>query len=372
MYKKNMKYDYLVVGSGLYGSIFAHEANKLGKKVLIIEKRSHIGGNCYTEPFENYHIHKYGAHIFHTSQKYIWDYVNQFTPFIQHYHRIKSFYDNKFYSMPINLFTFHQIWPDIKNEQDARKKLESEKLNIENPKNLEEHILSMVGPTLYKMFIENYTTKHWGMEPKNLPASIIKRLPIRFDMNDHYYHDHDIYEGIPEYGYTYLFEKLLGDIDLELNVDYFENRSYFDSLAEKIVYSGPIDRFFDYSYGNLQYRSLTFEDKIVDYDYQGTSVINYPELKYDFTRIIQHRHFQKVKSQKDLISLEFSKNYDGTNEPYYPINTVSDQEIYKLYKNEVDKLDNLIIGGRLGNYKYYDMDMSVANALSAVKKEFSG
>ena len=230
----------------------------------------------------------------------------------------------------------------------------------------------MVGPTLYEMFIKNYTTKHWGIEPKELPTSIIKRLPIRFDMNDHYYHDHDIYEGIPEFGYTKMFSNMIGDIDIELDADYFQNKSYFDNLAHKIVYSGPVDQFFEYCHGKLNYRSIEFKNKIVDYDFQGTSVINYPELKYDFTRIIQHRHFQKVKCDIDYISYEFSKNFDGNNEPYYPVNTQSDQEIYKAYKKEVDNLSNVIVGGRLGNYKYYDMDMSVANALSTVKKEFSG
>lgn len=367
-----MKYDYLVVGAGLFGSIFAYEANKIGKKVLVIDKRNHVGGNCYTENFEDYHIHKYGAHIFHTSQKYIWDYINQFTTFRFYSHRVKSFTDKKFYSMPINLITLNQLWPEVITPQDARKKIESEIIKIECPKNLEEQVLSQVGLTIYEKFIKGYTTKHWGKDPKDLPSQIIKRLPIRYNMNERYYHDSDIYEGLPNDGYTVIFKKMLENIDLELNVDFFENRSYFENLAEKIVYSGPIDKLFDYQYGKLEYRSLNFENKILDYDYQGHSVVNYPELSTKYTRIIQHKYFNLSKSNVEYITHEYSQDYNGTNEPYYPINDDLNNNKYKLYKIEAEKIQNLIIGGRLGNYRYYDMDMSIGNALSVVKKELAG
>jgi UDP-galactopyranose mutase len=368
-----MKYDYLVVGAGLFGSIFAFEANKLNKKVLVIDKRDHLGGNCYTEKYEDYHIHKYGPHVFHTSQKYIWDYINQFTEFNNFSARVKSFVNNKIYSMPINLQTMSQVWPDVITPKQAKLRLEKEIIPNDNPKNLEEHCLSMIGPTLYNLFIKEYTAKQWGKDPKELPASIIKRLPVRFDMNDRYYHDSHIYEGIPTEGYTKIFERMLENIDVELSADYFSDREYFDKLANKVIYSGPIDKFFDYSFGDLEYRSLLFTRTFhSDYDYQGTAVVNYPELKYEYTRIIQHRYFNFGKSKRDIITHEYPQEYTKGKEPYYPINNLKNNEIYQKYKIESYKLKNVIIGGRLGNYKYYDMDMSIGNALSTIKKEFAG
>ena len=368
-------YDYLIVGSGLFGSIFAHEAKKHGKKVLVLEKRNHIGGNCYTEQYEDYHIHKYGAHIFHTSQKYIWDYLNQFVEFVRYNHKVRANIDGKLYSLPINLFTINQIWPEVSCPEQAINKIQSEIIPCENPKNLEEHILSMIGPTLYEKFIYGYTTKQWGKDPKNLPASIIKRLPIRYNHNDKWYQDSDLYEGLPKNGYTEIFIKLLLDIEVLTNIDYFADREYWNSKAKKVVFSGQIEQYFNYMFGDLEYRTLEFKNIETYGDFQGTSVINYPCLSDDFTRILQHKRFTNSKSDKDYITYEYSKSYNKSDKnhiPYYPINTQENNEIYKKYKEFAEKeFPNLIIGGRLGNYKYYDMDMAVGNALATVKKEFS-
>ena len=365
-------YDYLIVGAGLFGSIFAHEANKLGKKILVIDKRDHIGGNCYTKKIDDYHEHVYGPHIFHTSQKYIWDYVNKFSSFNNFSLRVKSKVKNKLYSLPLNLITFNQIWPEIVTPEDAKNKISSEIIPCSNPKNLEEYMLSIIGPTVYELLIKNYTIKQWGKNPSDLPVSIVKRLPIRFDMNDRYFHESHIYEGIPDAGYTQIFENMLQRIPLQLNVDYFENREYFDKIAKKIVYSGPIDKYFDYMHGRLDYRSLKFETKkFYKTDFQGNAIINYPELNVDYTRIVQHRHFTFSKSKIDTITYEYPENFGNFKEPYYPINDLRNNEIYSKYYYERKKINNLIIGGRLGNYKYYDMDMSIANSLKTVQNEFN-
>ena len=368
-----MKYDYLIVGAGLFGSIFAHEATKHNKKVLVIDKRNHIGGNCFTKRIDDYDQHVYGPHIFHTSQKYIWDYVNQFATFNNFSLRVKAFSKNRLYSLPINLITINQVWPDIITPIQAKEKIETEIIKNSNPQNLEEHVLSMVGPTLYELLIKGYTTKQWGTDPKNLPISIIKRLPIRFDMNERYYHDSHIYEGIPTEGYTKIFERMLDGIDIEINTDYFSDRRYFDKLANKIVYSGHIDKFFDYSYGDLQYRSLKFDTHTFENsDYQGNATINYPDLDVKYTRVIQHKQFTYSKSKIDTITFEYPDKYDKSKEPYYPINNELNDNLYSQYRNEANKVKNLIIGGRLGNYRYYDMDMSVGNALAVCKKELAG
>jgi len=371
-----MAYDYLIIGAGLFGSIFAYEANKIGKKVLVIDQRNHIGGNCYTEPYEDYHIHKYGPHIFHTSQKYIWDYLNQFTSFNNYSHRVKAVNQGKTYSLPINLSTINQIWPEVNTPDKAIARIQSEIVPCENPKNLEDHILSLVGPTLYKTLIYGYTKKQWGKEPKYLPSSIIKRLPIRYTYDDSYYPDQDVYQGIPINGYTSIFEKLLKGIDIELNVDFFNDRSYWESKAHKVVYTGQIERYFDYMYGDLEYRSLDFKNYEVMTDFQGCSQMNYPDENTSWNRIIQHKHFTKSKSKNDLITYEYSKNYnpkDLNSNPYYSVNDEKNNQIYERYKDYYQKFTkNLIIGGRLGNYRYYDMDMTIANALSVCKRELAG
>lgn len=370
-----MKYDYLIIGAGLFGSILAYELTKAGKNVIVVDKRSHIGGNCYSEKFEDYHIHKYGPHIFHTSKKYIWDYINQFSLFINYSHRVKANVNEKIYSLPVNLTTINQIWPNIYTPEQAKAKISSEIIPCENPNNLEDHILSMVGPTIYETFFKGYTKKHWGKDPKNLSSSIIKRLPIRFTYNDRYYHDHDIYEGIPSDGYTKIFEKLLNKVKYLTGVDYFEDRNYWDSIAEKTIFSGQIQQYFDYMFGDLEYRTLDFKNTIAEHDFQGVSQVNYPSENIPWTRVIQHRHFSKSKTKKEYITFEYSRAYEKNSDeiPYYPINDELNDEIYKKYKNYADKkCPNLIIGGRLGNYKYYDMDMTIGNALSVVKKELAG
>jgi UDP-galactopyranose mutase len=370
-----MIYDYLIVGSGIFGSIFAYEANKLGKKVLVIEKRNHIGGNCYTEKYEDYHLHKYGPHIFHTSQKYIWDYLNQFVSFLPYQHKVKANVDGKLFSLPVNLFTINQLWPDINTPEQAIAKIRSEVIPCENPTNLEDHILSMIGPTLYEKFIKGYTTKQWGKNPKLLPASIIKRLPIRYNHNDRWYHDNDIYEGIPTNGYTEIFEKLLKDVETLTNIDYFADREYWDKKAKKVVFSGQIEQYFGYMFGDLEYRTLEFKNIESKGDFQGTSLINYPSSEIAYTRIMQHKHFVNSKSENDYVTYEYSKTYDSKDKnqtPYYPVNTQENNDTYKKYKEYAEKeFPNLIIGGRLGNYRYYDMDMAVGNALATVKKEFT-
>ncbi len=369
-----LKYDYLIVGAGLFGSIFAYEANKVGKKVLVIDKRNHIGGNCYSEPYEDYHIHKYGPHIFHTSNKYVWDYINQFATFNNFTLRNKANIRNTIYSLPINLSTIQQIWPDAYNPQNALNRINKEKENIINPKNFEEYCLSTMGKTLYEMFFYGYTLKQWGREPKTLPASIAQRIPFRLNYNDRYYSDEDVYEGIPENGYTSIFEKLLKDIDIELNTDYFFNSLKYNSLSKKIIYTGPIDRFFDYKYGDLDYRTLTHKQYEINSDFQGTALMVYPSADIEWTRIIQHKYFNFSKSSKDVITFEYSKVYDKNfdEDPYYPINDQINNERYEKYREEANKNKNLIIGGRLGNYKYYDMDKTIANALDVCKKELAG
>lgn len=365
-------YDYLIIGSGLFGSIFSYEANKLGKKVLVIEKRNHIGGNCYTENYADFHIHKYGPHIFHTSQKYIWDYITQFTEFIPYYHKVRANIDGKLYSLPINLFTINQVWPEINTPQMAKEKIASEIIPCDNPKNLEDHILSMIGPTLYEKFIYGYTKKQWGKDPKNLPASIIKRLPIRYNHNEHWYHDNDIYEGIPKDGYTPIFHKLLKNIEVLTDTDYFQDREYWDRKAKKIVFSGQIEQYFDYMFGDLEYRTLEFKNEELKGDFQGIATVNYPSPNVPYTRILQHKHFVNSKSEKDYVTYEYSRTYDKNlnDTPYYPVNTDKNNNIYEKYKSYAEKeFPNLIIGGRLGNYRYYDMDMTVGNALTTVKKE---
>lgn len=368
-----MIYDYVIVGAGLFGSIFAYEANKLGKKVIVVEKRSHIGGNCFSYEYDNYHIHKYGPHIFHTSQKYIWDYINQFTEFNNFSLRNKAFYKDKIYSLPINLNTFSQVWSGCNTPEKAKSILAQEIIKIENPKSFEEYLLSQIGPTLYEMFFKGFTQKFWGREANKLPASIAKRLPIRFDFNDRYYHDSHVYEGVPKEGYTKIFEKLLKDIEVVLDEDFSLNKPYWMSKAKKIVYSGNLDAFFDYEYGDLSYRSLNYVDFRFEDQFQGTALMTFTEESIRHTRIIEHHFFNMQPMKKNLISLEYVSEFKkNLNEPYYPINDELNNELYAKYKSLAEKEKKLIVGGRLGNYKYYDMDMTIGNALASVKKEFAG
>jgi UDP-galactopyranose mutase len=360
-------YNYLIVGAGLFGSTFAYEMAKKGKKCLIIDSRKHIGGNCYTEQKDHINIHTYGPHIFHTNNEKIWDWINQFTKFNNYKHSPKVFYKNKFYSFPINLFTLHQLW-GVNNPTEAEQILNSKKTKIENPSNLEEWILSQVGEEIYYTFIYGYTKKQWNKEPKNLPAFIIKRLPIRLNFDDNYFYDK--FQGIPIGGYTQIFNKLLQGIEVRTNVDYFKNKNYFNSIAEKVVFSGKIDEYFNYEFGELEYRSLHFENLLIEKnDFQGNSIVNYTEYHIPYTRITEHKHFESSNSNVTWITKEYPKNYEKKDVPYYPINDERNNKIYDLYKQKSLNHKNIIFGGRLGNYKYYDMHQIIGQALKAVEDE---
>jgi len=363
----NEKYDYLIVGSGLFGSVFAREATDKGKKCLVIEERDHIGGNCYTEEKDGINIHKYGPHIFHTDDKRIWDYTNRFIEFNNYRHSPRVKYKNQIYSFPINLLTLYQIW-GVSTPQEATDKIKSCALPIKNPKNLEEWALSQVGEEIYNIFIKGYTTKQWGRDPKDLPVSIIKRIPIRLTFDDNYFFDR--YQGIPIGGYTRMVQNILNGIEVRMGEDYFSNKSYWDSIADKIVFTGKIDRFFDYKFGDLEYRSLDFQTEKHDIpDYQGCSIVNYAESEIPHTRITEHKHFENSKSDVTWITKEFPKEYSRGDAPYYPINDEKNSRIYSLYKKEASGLENFIFGGRLAEYKYYDMHQVIASALSKSKKE---
>lgn len=363
-----MHYDYLIVGSGLFGSIFAYEANKRGKKCLVIEKREHIGGNCYTENIEGINVHKYGAHIFHTSNKQVWDYIQQFAEFNRFTNSPVARYKDELYSLPFNMLTFNQMWGVI-TPDEAKQKIEEQikKENITEPKNLEEQAISLVGRDIYQKLIQGYTQKQWGRACTDLPAFIIKRLPVRYTYDNNYFND--LYQGIPIGGYTQIFEKMLSGIEVKLNADFFQNKEYYLSLADKVVFTGMIDEFFDFRYGRLDYRSLKFENDLLDTDnYQGNAVVNYTEENIPYTRIIEHKHFEFGKQEKTLITKEYSKEYTDGDEPYYPINDQKNNELYLKYKLLADQQDKVIFGGRLAQYKYFDMHNIIAEALDCVSK----
>ena len=361
------EYDYLIVGSGLFGSVFAREATDKGKKCLVIEERDHIGGNCYTEEKDGINIHKYGPHIFHTDDKRIWDYTNRFIEFNNYRHSPRVKYKNQIYSFPINLLTLYQIW-GVSTPQEAIDKIKSCALPIKNPKNLEEWALSQVGEEIYNIFIKGYTTKQWGRDPKDLPVSIIKRIPIRMNFDDNYFFDR--YQGIPVGGYTQMIQNILDGIEVRTGEDYFLNKDQWNSIADKVVFTGKIDRFFDYKFGDLEYRSLDFQTERHEVsDYQGCSIVNYTESKVPHTRITEHKHFENSKSEVTWITKEFPKEYSRGDVPYYPINDEKNSKIYSLYKKETEGLDNFIFGGRLAEYKYYDMHQVIASSLSKSKKE---
>ena len=352
-------YDYLIVGAGLFGSICARELTNTGKKVLVIDKRDHIGGNCYTTDVDGINVHTYGPHIFHTNNKQVWDYVNQYAEFNHFTYRPKVKYGSNIYSFPINLMTLYQIY-GVTTPQQAESILELEKIPNNKPDNLEEWILSQVGPKLYEKFIKGYTTKQWGRDPKHLPASIIKRLPIRLTYDDNYFNDR--YQGIPIGGYTQIFDKLLDGIEVKLGVDYFK-----DTLPEynKVIYTGPVDMFYNYTHGKLEYRSLRFESERLDIsDYQGNAAINYTEVDIPYTRIVEHKHFEFGKQKHTVITREYPAT-EG--EPYYPVNDEVNNDRYNQYKSLMGKEDKIIFGGRLADYKYYDMHQVIASALHQVK-----
>lgn len=361
-----MKYDFLIVGSGLFGAVFAEQCRKNNKKVLIIDKRNHIAGNCYTKNIEGISTHHYGPHIFHTSDTKIWQYVNQFADFNHFINRPKVNYQNKIFSFPINLLTLYQLW-GVVTPEEAFKRLEREKLNITQPQNLEEWILSQVGEQIYYTFIYGYTKKQWNTEPKNLPASIIKRLPIRLNFDDNYFFDN--YQGIPKEGYTQMVQNMIEGIDIILEEDFFKNRDKWEKQAKQIVFTGRIDEFFEFCYGSLTYRSLKFDTQILDMkDFQGNAVINYTEHSIPYTRIIEHKHFEFGKGDKTVISKEYPQDFNDQAIPYYPINTEENQDIYNQYKQLSKKQPKIIFGGRLAEYKYYDMHQVIASSLNRFQK----
>lgn len=362
------KYDYLIVGSGLYGSVFAHELTKQGKKCLVIDKRKHLGGNVYCENIEGINVHKYGAHIFHTNSKEIWGYVNSFVEFNRYTNSPLANYKGELYNLPFNMNTFYQLW-GTKTPEEAKKKIQ-EQINSQNkstPTNLEEQAISLVGMDIYKKLIKGYTEKQWGRDCKDLPAFIIKRLPVRFTYNNNYFNDK--YQGIPIGGYNKLVNGLLDGIETITNTDFFENQSYYKSIATNIVFTGRIDQFYNYQYGKLNYRSLHFENDIHNTDnYQGNAVVNYTDKEIPYTRIIEHKHFEFGTQKKTVITKEYPQEWDESKEPYYPINDDKNMKLLAKYKNLASTETNVIFGGRLAEYRYYDMHQVIASALRKVKK----
>ncbi len=365
-----MKYDYLIVGSGLFGSVFAHEATKKGKKCLVIDKRPHIGGNIYCENIEGINVHKYGAHIFHTSNKQVWDYVNQFTEFNNYINSPMAIYKDEIYNMPFNMNTFCRIFENVRTPKQAQEKiaLEIANENIDEPKNLEEQALKLVGKTVYEKLVKGYTEKQWGRACNELPAFIIKRLPLRFTYDNNYFNDR--YQGIPIGGYNVIINKLLEGSDILLNTDYFDFIKNTNDSFEKIVYTGAIDEFYNFKFGALEYRSVYFETEILDIEnFQGNAVINYTERSVPYTRIIEHKHFEFGKQKKTVISKEYSIEWKKGVEPYYPVNNEKNNNVYQQYLQLAEKENNVIFGGRLGCYKYYDMDKVIESAFEVCKKE---
>lgn len=364
-----MEYDYLIVGSGLFGSVFAHEMNKIGKKCLIIEKRSTIGGNIYTQNIENINVHKYGAHIFHTSDEEVWSYINQFAKFNRFTNSPVVNYKGKLYNLPFNMNTFYQIW-GVKTPQEAKEIIEKEKkeFKIENPKNLEEQAINLVGSTIYEILIKGYTEKQWEKPCDKLPSFIIKRLPVRFTFDNNYFND--LYQGIPFGGYTQIIEKLLDGIEVKLDTNYFDDKEKWDSMADKVLFTGMIDEYYDYCYGELEYRGLKFETEIMDIEnYQGNAVFNYTEAEIPYTRIIEHKHFEGSDSDKTVVTKEYPMTWSRNEEAYYPVNDEKNSQLYEKYANLAKKEQNILFGGRLGMYRYMNMDEVIKEALNLFKEE---
>lgn len=366
------KYDYVIVGAGLYGAIFAYEKTKAGKKCLVIDKRSHIGGNIYTKEVEGIQVHEYGAHIFHTSDKEVWDYVNSFAEFNRYTNSPVARYADELYNLPFNMNTFHALW-GVKTPEEAKAKIaeqvEEARKTIadpENPANVEEQALMLGGRDIYEKLVKGYTEKQWGKRATELPSFIIKRLPFRFTYDNNYFNDK--YQGIPIGGYTQMIEKMLDGVEVRLSTDYFADRQGFDEMADKLVFTGMIDEFFDYKFGELEYRSLRFETETLDTDnYQGNAVVNYTEFEVPYTRIIEHKHFEYGTQEKTVVTREYPAAWSKGDEPYYPINNERNNSLFAQYKELADRQSNVIFGGRLGQYKYYDMHQVVAEALKAVK-----
>lgn len=367
-------YDYLIIGSGLFGSVFARQAADAGKKVLVIDKRPNIAGNVYTEKVEGINFHKYGAHIFHTNNTEVWNYVNRFATFNRFTNSPVANYKGELYSMPFNMYTFNKMWGVVTPEEAAAKIEEQKKEITGEPQNLEEQAISLVGRDIYEKLVKGYTEKQWGRDCKELPAFIIKRLPVRLTFDNNYFNA--LYQGIPVGGYTKLVENLLEGIEVRLNEDYLEDKAEWNAMAEKVVYTGAIDAYFDYALGNLEYRSVRFENEILDVpNFQGNAAVNYTDKETPWTRIIEHKWFEFGKDEegndlpKTIISKEYSSEWKPGDEPYYPVNDEKNGELYQKYKALAEKEENIIFGGRLGEYKYYDMDAVIASALECARNQ---
>ena len=372
--EKTMKYDYIVVGSGLYGSIFAHEAKSKGKSVLVVDKRPNIAGNVYTEKQEGINVHMYGAHIFHTNDKRVWNYITQFAEFNRFTNSPVANYKGELYSMPFNMYTFNKMWGVVTPDEAAAKIEEQKKEITGEPKNLEEQAISLVGRDIYEKLVKGYTEKQWGRDCKELPAFIIKRLPVRLTFDNNYFNA--LYQGIPIGGYTKMVENLLDGIEVRLNTDYLEHKAELDALADKVVYTGPIDAYFGFKLGTLEYRSVRFENETLDIpNFQGNAAVNYTDRETPWTRIIEHKWFEFGKDEngndlpKTIISREYSSEWKAGDEPYYPVNDEKNGQLYARYKELADKETGVIFGGRLGEYKYYDMDTTIASVLDMCEKE---
>ncbi len=363
------KYDYLLVGAGLFSAVFAYHATKNGKTCLVLEKRNHLGGNIYCENLHGINVHKYGAHIFHTSIKRVWDFVNSIAEFNRYTNCPVANYKGEMYNLPFNMNTFSKMW-GIRTPDEAKEIIEKQRSTIKGePKNLEEQAISLVGQDIYEKLIKGYTEKQWGRSCAELPSFIIKRLPVRYTYDNNYFNDR--YQGIPIGGYNVLTERLFEGCDIMLNTDYNADREKFNAMANKILYTGTLDSLYDYCYGNLEYRSLRFENETLDCEnYQGVAVVNYTEREIPYTRVIEHKHFEDAKSDKTVITKEYPTDWQEGMEPYYPVNDDKNAELFAKYKRKADNEKNMLFGGRLAEYKYYDMDKVIESALQLVDKEF--
>ena len=363
-------YDYLIVGAGFFGAVFAHEAQKRGKRCLVVERRGHIGGNCYTADVESIHVHRYGAHIFHTSDRQIWTYINQFCTFNNYVNSPIANYRGEIYNMPFNMNTFSRLW-NISTPAEAKAIIDAQRADAPaQPQNLEEQAISLVGRDIYEKLVKGYTEKQWGRPCTELPAFIIRRLPVRFRYDNNYFNDR--YQGIPEGGYTPIFEKLLDGIDVRLNCDYFDHKDELRAQCRKVIFTGPIDRYFDYCYGPLQFRSLRFESEVLDMEnYQGNAVVNYTDRETPYTRVIEHKHFEFGTQPKTVITREYPMDWHPGDEPYYTVNDEKNDQLYQRYAALAEREPDVLFGGRLGEYKYYDMDKVIASALGFAARELN-
>ena len=364
------KYDYLIVGAGLFGAVFAQQARAAGKTVLVIDKRDHIAGNVHTEEIEGINVHVYGAHIFHTNNKQVWEYVNQFAEFNRFTNSPVANYKGELYSMPFNMYTFNKMWGVVTPDEAATKIAEQRAEITGEPQNLEEQAISLVGRDIFEKLVKGYTEKQWGRDCKDLPAFIIKRLPVRLTFDNNYFNA--LYQGIPMGGYTKMVANMLGDTEVRLGVDYLQNKAELDALADKVIYTGPIDAYFGYQLGALQYRSVRFETEVLDMpNFQGNAAVNYTDRETPWTRIIEHKWFEFGTQPKTVISREYSSEWKLGDEPYYPVNDEKNGNLYQQYKALAEKEENIVFGGRLGEYKYYDMDAVIASALACAEKELN-